>query len=305
MSDDKTPPKDTQDVVVPETPVELPPAPVIAAGTPVVKSIRAAIKDVPIHLACGVLVDGKIYRDILATSIMAGDRKAFGESKNRNNGGKMITDLLTTKVRSFVGAKFPLHQRHLRDMMLSMDRDQITYELRKATVGDRPFEEIMTCVHCSSKNSVSVEAAEIEESFRVMPDDVRLHLDSKGRCYFTVHVPEYGFHADFFYGDGKEQEYMAGTTNDKTNVFDMELHILSRLCLDWNGEGPISAEQLAEMDVDFIERLQDAIRDYEYGYNFTPLASCYSCGRFTKVRVNPLDFLFPKTGLVEPKKRRT
>lgn len=296
QQDDSTPPEAASK---PETPA------LIVPGTPVVKSIRAAIKDVPIHLACGVIVDGKIYRDLLATSIMAGDRKAFGESKNRNNGGKMITDLLTSKVRSFIGAKFPLHGRHLRDMMLSMDRDQITYELRKATVGDRPFDETMTCVHCTAKNSVQVETAEIDESFRPMPDEVRLRLDAKGRCCFTVQIPEYGFHADFFYGDGKEQEYMAGVTNEKTNIFEMELSVLSRLCLDWNGEGPISTEQLAEMDVDFIERLQDAIRDYEYGYNFTPLASCYSCGRFTKVRVNPLDFLFPKTALVEPKKRRT
>jgi len=282
MSDDpKSPPVEGGEVSTPKP--ENPTIPKI------VKSIRSTVKDVPIHLACGVIHDGKVYRDISAHSILVSDRKAFGDHKNRNNPAKVITTVLGQKITGIVGGV--AIQSNMPRNLLGHDRDQIMFELRDATVPNTPFEEKFQCAHCGSMNQAIIHADEVRETFKEMPDEVRLNVEGH-QCVFNIELPDYGFAGKFAHTDGKLQEALGALYTDQANPFELELEILSRICIDFNGEGKVKKEELGDLNIEFLNDLQDAISEHTYGYDLAVSTSCYSCGGYTKVRVNTLDFLF-------------
>jgi len=260
----------------------------------VLKPIRSTLKTVDIELGCGLVHENKVHRIITVQSATVGDRKAFGAKQNRSNGSKMITELLQSKSIDAPGASFNLSGRWFQHEMLGFDRDQLCYEIRKATVGEKPFDEEVNCAHCGIPNHALVKVAEIEETFRPMPDEVRLNIE-RGKCVHKVELPEYGFTGVFAYSDGRSQEQLAEKVSEDGNPFETELEVISDMCLDFNGDGPITVEELTELDIEFLNDLQAEIQTHDYGYDFSPPVYCWKCKKPTIVRVNVLDFLFEGT----------
>lgn len=260
-----------------------------ATSKAVIKPIRAAINSIDVVLGGGIVVDGKLHRKVTMESVTAGDRKVFGDPKMKSNGGKMITALLRRKIKEVEGLK--KLDRFMLDNMLAMDRDQLVYELRRGTVGLKDFHESFTCIECSERNQVDFDPEEeIDDTFTSLSDTDRLEMD-KGKCTFMVELPEYGFEGTFIYTDGKMQETIAGSA-ENANPFQLELEIIEMITLDFNGEGRIKADELENLNVEFITDLQNAIREHQFGYQLNPTATCFRCKTENRVRVNVLDFLF-------------
>jgi hypothetical protein len=283
MEDQTTPPAEANEAKAPEVQSIAPTKPL--------KSMKATNREVTTTLAGGFVREGKVYDKVILSALTAGDRQVFGDAKLQKNGGKMITKLLASKIVEVPGFG-QVSTMDVRET-LSMDRDQMIMDLRNATVGDKPFVEKFTCQECGVEdNHVEFPVEEVTDTFLKMPEAERLNIEG-GKCVFKVDLPDYGFTATFAQPDGVHQEYISPKAQGKaSNAFQLELEVLAKLCIDWNGEGRIGVPYLQDLDIEFLDELQVAFASKSYGYDTSPEGNCYNCGHGNPVRVSALDFLF-------------
>jgi hypothetical protein len=124
-----------------------------------------------------------------------------------------------------------------------------------------------------------------------MPEEERRRIEHD-KCVFDVHMEEYGFHGKFYYTDGYLQEYIGGKSTEDANPFDIEMLLLSNICLDFNGEGRWPEERFHDLSIEFHDDLESALRKHRFGYDLNLPHTCYKCKHTTRVQLSVLDFLF-------------
>jgi hypothetical protein len=91
-------------------------------------SIWASKAEYTVTLPCGVVVDGKIHRDVVLTPFTVADRKSLGEKDVQRNPARMTTRILKNKIKS-IGDIESVSEDLIRKMM-SFDRDYLLYQIR-------------------------------------------------------------------------------------------------------------------------------------------------------------------------------
>jgi hypothetical protein len=233
---------------------------------------------------------GAELREVTLRKMTGNEEALLAEPRLRNNGGKLITALLTscTRDRDFQ----PLGPAAIRHLS-SADRNFLLLELRRLTFGDE-MEAHYACPRCGETNSVLEDLGEI---------DVRRSEGDLDGQQVTVQLAD-GYHdgdrgwqreMSFALPTGEDEE--AASSRNDSNPARQRDALLAR-CLRRVGEmepkriRALGTRLLAELSMEDRRRIHGALDAAGPGPDLTRSIACGRCGNEFRTTLDMTQF-FP------------
>lgn len=136
--------------------------------------------------------EGIVHRKVTLAPMTGETEEAIADPKVRDNGGKVITELLYSVVESIDGIP-RINKDIIRDLT-TIDRDFLVVQNRKVSFGEElSFDDL--CPHCKGRNTISLNINDLETKY--LPDDAQREFtfdipngvrDKAGELHKTVTI---------------------------------------------------------------------------------------------------------------------
>ena len=256
------------------------------------------VREVEVELPVGLLdADGRLHRTATVRKMTGHEEAVLADRKLRANGGRLVTELLSSCVRR-LGDVSPV-TRQVAASMASPDRNFLLLELRKLTFGCE-LEASYTCPSCRTTTT----ATEDLDSFAVRRSEVGgshdlvVELDdgyedhANGAWYTTLR---------FRLPTGADEERVAsGARENPARATNALLARCLVEAVDEDGEAMPAARReglgtrlLQDLTMGDRGRIERAFREQMPGVDLTREIECEGCGRAIHASLDLTSFFTP------------
>jgi len=241
-----------------------------------------------VSLPCGVVKDGRIYRDAEIVTMGGHTRMSIARKGVREDFQK-VSDIVLRQCLRRVGP-FRMESAKAINRMTLGDRDFALMEIRRASMGDE-LRAIPTCVGCKKKIQVTFKFDEIEV-IRLEQDDFEIHDD---QLCFRIESRDPVISALCRFPIGEDQPLVMPFVEQ--NPVEAQYRLQAACLIEHNGQkGPFDHhffERLPTRELDEFARLFVA---HKPGPVFEQKVTCPTpgCGADIEFTFESSDFLFPQ-----------
>jgi hypothetical protein len=221
--------------------------------------------------------DGRVHRRATLRKMTGREEVLLADRKLRQNGGRLVTELLTSCLRR-IGDVDPL-AREVVSRLTSPDRNYLLLELRKITFG-HTMEAVYDCPACGETtrsvqdlNDLTVTRANGDGASDVVVTLEDGYVDTGGEYYTTM---------VFRLPTGRDEERVSGAL--KANASQGMSALLTR-CLVSVGDMPeqrregLGSKLITDLTLGDRARIDRAFRMGIPGVNLLTEVECAACGR--------------------------
>ncbi|HEY8946854.1 MAG TPA: hypothetical protein VIM73_21575 [Polyangiaceae bacterium] len=234
--------------------------------------------------------NGCLHRTARLRKMTGHEEALLADRKLRKNGGKLVTELLTSCLRQ-IGTKKATTQ--VVAELTSADRNFLLLELRKITFGTE-LEARYTCPACGDVNAVSedLDALPVRRTDGDAHPEIVVELadgyeDKDGNYYDR---------AVFRLPTGADEERIAGELKDNPS---RGMNALLARCLTAFGDMPEKVRQglgtklLADLTLQDRARIERALREQMPGVDLRRAIECAACDHKFSVSMDLTSFFSP------------
>lgn len=237
-----------------------------------IKSILESLGEDEFLLPVGYTdAEGVLHRNISLVPMTGETEEAIADPKVRDNGGKMITELLFSIVDK-LGTVKKVNKEVLRDLT-TFDRDFLLIKNAQVSIGDEiTYQD--KCSHCRGNNEVNVNLKDMEVKYLSVDDERELtfdlprgYKDKDGKVHkkITIIIPT-----------GRVQERIAQLIRtNPASATTMMLQLITKKLGDLPFINPDVFKSMTKKDRDFISK---KIAELEVGVSFSFPVVCSQCG---------------------------
>jgi hypothetical protein len=222
--------------------------------------------------------DGRVHRTAVLRKMTGHEEALLGDRKLRHNGGKLVTELLSSCMRR-LGELQPVPQS-IVSQLTSADRNYLLLELRKITFGDE-LETSYVCPACGETTAMLQDLSELpvrrlngDGSTQVVVELEDGYEDRGGDEVYTRVV--------FRLPIGSDEEKIAGNGRENPSL---GLNSLLTRCLVAVGDMPptrreaLGTKLMTDLTMSDRARIERAFRQEAPGVDLTRDVECGSCSR--------------------------
>jgi hypothetical protein len=236
--------------------------------------------------------DGRVHRTAVLRKMTGRDEAVMTDRRTRNNGAKMISELLGNCIVRIGEMERP--GTRVAQQLYSADRHYLLMRLREITFG-AAMEASYACPTCRESTHVTEDLAALEVnslSNGDVPADVVVQLDDgyadrDGTVYTT---------ATFRYPIGADEEKVAPASKDNAS---RGKNALMARCLTGLGDMPDAHREalgtaiFQDLTLTDRARVDHALSDEAPGVRMARDVVCSSCGREFSTSLDMTNFLTP------------
>ena len=222
------------------------------------------------ELPFGIYKDGKTYLDFAIRPLTGRVRQQVLQNSEKRNHIELIDNGVHAVLTSLCGQDAP--PRGLVEKLVAVDRD---YILLISQVNTKPMQDFKeTCKGCGQvmEGEIDLEAVEI-----LLPQDEDFYVLNGERVY-DVTSPAKGLEKATMRMRTVKNEEEAFRGGRSKVPFGPEFKLLSDSIVDFNGNGPLTEQQVADLDVGVLDELNSLIGSKQFGPNLETLIGCEGCG---------------------------
>jgi hypothetical protein len=252
---------------------------------------RPAVREFTFELPIGYVDgDGRVHRTAVLRKMTGRDEAVMADKQNRNNGARLITELLANCLVRLGALERPGSK--VTQAMYSADRHFLLLKLREVTFG-QDMEATYTCPSCRQATVVIEDLAELEVT-RLddgeLPEDILValedgYVDRTGEVYDTM---------VFRYATGADEERVASAIRENPSH---GKNALMARCLRAVGDMPqarmeaLGTAIFADLTLADRARIDKALNSGGPGVNMRRDISCDGCGRGYSASLDMSNFL--------------
>lgn len=247
-------------------------------------------RDASHELPCGVLIDGELVKTVTITPLTIEDRKNVADKPNKNNTGKIITNLLNNRILA-LGEEQPTPVQ--LGKMLLFDREYVMLRLFELSNPGKPLNVAFECKKCGETFEVDIPTDELD--IVKMTDEAQKKIDTKtGVRYWDYKNEEYGVSGRIRYIDGATQEALSPAL--RKNIVEGEQKLMVKMILEWFGpEGSVGGLTLPEIQtfpLALVNDFEDQLVKQKCGPIFKKKVVCPECDKSMEGVFDITSFLF-------------
>lgn len=215
--------------------------------------------------------EGVLHRTVKLKPMTGETEEAIADPKVRDNGGKLITELLFSVVEK-VGTVKKVNREILRDLT-AIDRDFLLIKNAQVSLGDE-ISYVDVCPHCKAKNEVTVNLEELPVTYMDAEEERELtfelpngYVDRDGKVHkkITVILPT-----------GRVQERVAQVVRaNPAQATTLMLQLITKKLGDLDFINPDVFKTMTKKDRDFISK---KLAEINAGVKFSHEVICSDCG---------------------------